>query len=119
MLREVLCCCLVLTLSLPLLSTPAAEQTVQNIKETVLKSDIEGSKVQVKLRDGRRMTGRIERYGPDSFTLTASPQPLTFSYTEVEEIKQKRWPAVATVLIIVSAIVGSVALACQSSHCTD
>jgi 4-diphosphocytidyl-2C-methyl-D-erythritol kinase len=118
MLRETLCCFLILTLvgfDRPVL---AGEQTVQEVKSTVLKADIEGSKAKVRLKDGRQLTGRISGSGPESFTLTASSQPLTVSYADVEQIKQKRWSAWYTVLIVVGAILGSAALACASGCAT-
>jgi hypothetical protein len=50
------------------------------------------SKVEVKLRDGRRLKGSIQAIGDDSVTLIqdGSRAPAIISFTDIDELKRRR-----------------------------
>ncbi len=116
MLRQVLCCFLILTLvglGRPVL---AAEQTVQDMKDTVSRVYLEGSKVKVKLKDSGQLEGRISGHGVESFTVEADQRLQTVSYADVTEIKQQKgrrillWILVGIGIVVVVGIAGDAAL---------
>ena len=116
MLRQVSCCFLILTLvglGRPVL---AAEQTVQDMKSTVLEAYLEGSKVKVKLKDGSQLEGRIGGHVIESFTIEADQRLQTVSFADVTEIKRQKgrrillWILVGIGVVVVVGIAGDAAL---------
>ena len=118
MLRQALCCFLILTLVGLGRPALAAEQTVQDMKDTAAKAYQEGSKVKVKLKDGIQVRGRISSYSFESFTLDANQRLQTVSYTDVTEIKRQMSLGVK-VLIILGACVGAIGILCAATGCGD
>jgi hypothetical protein len=71
------------------------------------------SKIEVKLRDGRRLKGSIETISDDSVTLIqdGSRTPATISFSDIDELKRRRGGISSGAIVgIVAAGVGAAIL---------
>jgi hypothetical protein len=71
----------------------ATDTRADRARETAAKIGTDGkSKVEVKLRDGRRLKGYLETISDDSVTLIqdGSKAPATISFSEIDELKRHR-----------------------------
>ena len=95
-------------------SQTTADTKADRARETAAKiGSGERSKVDVRLRDGRRIKGYIETIGDDSVTLVqdGSKSPATISFSDIDELKRSRRGLSGGAIIgIIAAGVGTAVL---------
>ena len=86
-----------------------AQARGQKVKEAILKLGTgEGARVQLTLRDGRKLKGYVRKAGQDTFVVVdpKTGADTTVAYTEVKEIKPHKLSAVAKTGLKLGAVVG-------------
>jgi len=87
--RIVMCCCLTILLVVPGF-TLFAQQNPTNVKSQIRALGAEpNTEVQVTLKGGTVLTGRIHQPGPKHFILITAERAQAYDYTEVVQVKKK------------------------------
>jgi hypothetical protein len=87
--RIVMCCCLIILLMVPGF-TLFAQQTAAKVKSQIRALGAEeNTEVQVTLKSGPVLTGRIHQPGPKDFILITAERAQAYAYTEVVQVKKK------------------------------
>ncbi|HKR60224.1 MAG TPA: hypothetical protein VJS64_10865 [Pyrinomonadaceae bacterium] len=92
--------------------TNQADQTAKIKAEITRRVAKKKNKVNIKLRNGEKIKGRVDQAGEDTFTLTndKSKQQMTVSYSEVERVKGRGLSTGAKIGIISAVVVGVLAI---------
>jgi hypothetical protein len=105
--RRALSICLVLTASL--LSPPAAlSQTAQPRDWSALKSVESGSKLSVRLKDGRSVDGRLRGVGDSALTLSVHDKATDFTREDVQSVYLSKGKSAAKPALIGAGVGGGV-----------
>ncbi len=107
MLRQVLCCFLVLMLIGSGGPAIAKDMTVQQVKDRVREMEGKGSTCKLKMRDGTLLQGKISQSSSESFTIADKDRPgMVVAYGDVTEFQKKGMHLVAKLAIIVGIAFG-------------
>jgi hypothetical protein len=83
------CCCLIILLMVPGF-TLFAQQTAAKVKSQIRALGAEqNTEVQVTLKSGSVLTGRIHQPGPKDFILITAERAQAYNYTEVVQVQKK------------------------------
>jgi hypothetical protein len=87
----------------------AADTKAERAREAATKIGVgPKARVEVKLRDGRRLKGYLDTVGNDSLTLirNGTTQPTTIAFAEVDELKRRGGLGTGAIIGIVAAGAG-------------
>jgi hypothetical protein len=94
-------------LSLPISAQSTPELLVQKVKAEVAKLGV-GTRVSIKLRDKKKITGHIDQIREEDFVVERSKggTQQTIAYSDVTQIKQKKegFPTAGKVLIVLGVL---------------
>jgi small nuclear ribonucleoprotein (snRNP)-like protein len=98
------------TICVVLLAAPASAQgAVPSVREQVAQIS-PGKKVEVRLRDGKKLEGTLVSAAESSFTVQVDKNPMNVSYRDAQSVKRKGMSGLKKGLIIggIVAVAGAV-----------